>query len=66
MPLPVGDDFIVLEDPGGTLFCVVQKAAVPRADGLGTPIEVSSDGPRSRRSPPGSSGRHTTATLSAV
>ena len=25
-----GDDFIVLEDPGGALFCVVQKADVPR------------------------------------
>src|SRR6516165_10394915 len=25
-----GDDFIVLEDPGGALFCVVQKANVPR------------------------------------
>jgi catechol 2,3-dioxygenase-like lactoylglutathione lyase family enzyme len=24
-----GDDFIVLEDPGGALFCVVQKADVP-------------------------------------
>ena len=23
-----GDDFIVLEDPGGALFCVVQKADV--------------------------------------
>ena len=25
-----GDDFIVLEDPGGSLFCVVQKADMPR------------------------------------
>jgi hypothetical protein len=25
-----GDDFVVLEDPGGALFCVVQKADVPR------------------------------------
>ena len=24
------DDFIVLEDPGGALFCVVQKADMPR------------------------------------
>ena len=24
------DDFIVLEDPGGALFCVVQKAQTPR------------------------------------
>jgi len=28
-----GDDFIVLEDPGGALFCVVQKADVPRNQG---------------------------------
>ena len=27
------DDFIVLEDPGGALFCVVQKADVPRNQG---------------------------------
>jgi len=25
-----GDDIVVLEDPGGALFCVVQKADVPR------------------------------------
>ena len=25
-----GDDFIVLEDSGGALFCVVQKADMPR------------------------------------
>jgi len=24
------DDFIVLEDPGGVLFCVVQQADLPR------------------------------------
>ena len=28
-----GDDFIVLEDPGGALFCVVQKADVPPNQG---------------------------------
>jgi len=30
-----GDDFVVLEDPAGAPFCVVQKADVPRNLGSG-------------------------------